>query len=161
MGQPAGHSEHIIQPSAAACPPRAYSSPARAKLAQRVWASALCWPRPIGASGLDTAIRDVDAPDTWSRTSQYRARRDQCRRLGPRGRLVETIGLEMNSAPDAGIAIQNPIAMLLTAAESSVYYADLLESAYDARPCDRRHPWSIVLYPLAWLGGPPTRRGRE
>ena len=74
---------------------------------------------------------------------------------------METIGLEMNNAPDAGIAIQNPIAMLLTAAESSVYYADLLESAYDARPCDRRHPWSIVLYPLAWLGGPPTRRGRE
>ena len=123
--------------------------------------SVLCWSRPIGASGLDTAIRDGDAPETWSRASQYRARREQCRRLGPRGRLVETISLEMDRAPAAGIAIQTPIAMLVTAAESSVYYSDLIESAYDARPCDRRSPWSIVLYPLAWLGGPPTRRGRE
>ena len=81
--------------------------------------------------------------------------------MGPRGRLVETISLEMDRAPAASIAIQNPIAMLVTAAESSVYYSDLIESAYDARPCDRQHPWSIVLYPLAWLGGPPTRRGRE
>jgi hypothetical protein len=59
---------------------------------------------------------------------------------------VETIGLEMAHGPnDADVAIQNPIAMVTTAAESSVYYSDLIESAYDARPCDRQHPWSIVL----------------
>ena len=75
---------------------------------------------------------------------------------------MATIALEMTSGPhDASIAIQNPIAMLTTAAESSVYYSNLLEAACAARPCDRRHPWPIVLYPLAWLGGPPTRRGRE
>ena len=124
--------------------------------------SAACWPRPIGASGLDTAIRDGDAPDTWSRSSQYRARREQCRRLGPRGRLVDNISLEMaNGSHDADVAIQNPIAMMITAAESSVYYSDLIESAYHARPCDRRRPWSIALYPVAWFGAPFTRRGRE
>ena len=68
MGQPTGNIEHIIQPSAAVCPPRSHSSPARVKLARIVWVSvgrALSAPadltRPFG-----TVTRQIHGPGRHS-----------------------------------------------------------------------------------------------
>ena len=97
-----------------------------------------------GASGLDTAHGD-DAPDIWSRTSQYRARGELCQRQGEWGRLVERSTLVMDRGSDDVVAIQNPIAMTCLLASSSTYFSNLLEEAYDRRPCSRTEPWSIVI----------------
>ena len=107
--------------------------------------------------GLDIADNG-EGPDTWSRGAQYRARKAMCRATGKYGKLVETVHLHMATGADALIAIQNPLEMLNTIAARSTCFADLLATTFDATPCTRDDPWSIVLYLSAWLGCPPTRQ---
>ena len=109
--------------------------------------------RPIG---LDTAA-DGGAPDTWSRGAQYRARKEQCRKMGLWGRLVETMHLRMPSGEDVEVAVQNPLAMLDAVARESTYFSGLLAATYARQPCTRERPWTIVLYLSAYVGGPTTR----
>ena len=116
--------------------------------------------RLCGASRLDVAHKG-DGPDVWSRTSQYRARKARCSVQGEWGRLVERCTLEMDRGSDDEVAVQSPIAMLHMLASSSTYVSDLLEMAYDRRPCSRSRPWSIVFYSSACVGGPTTRVGSE
>ena len=99
----------------------------------------------LRSGGLDTAASG-NGPDTWSRGAQYRARKAQCQSTGKFGKLVEVVKLTMSKGADELIAIQNPLAMLDYLATHSTYWALLLTAAFEATPCTRNAPWTIVLY---------------
>lgn len=96
----------------------------------------------VSKSGIDkllATVKDTGLPDAFSRSSQYRARKQVCNTETRFGKLVV-------QDPATGLAFQNPLAFLAYHAEHSPHYADIVKNALLVHPCGPATPWTIVLY---------------
>jgi hypothetical protein len=100
-------------------------------------------------SALNSILADVKsggAPDSFSRASQYRARKDLCHTETPYGKLVTQRTLEVTRGKPITVAFLNPFAFIHYCCERSKNYSVIMLNALDRNPSSPSNPWHIVLY---------------
>ena len=104
-------------------------------------------------SAIASLLAVIDAeglPETYSRTAQYRARKDICReRAGQYGPLVVDVQLPLDQSSGGGsqkFSMQNVFAFLEHHCKNSPHYAHLMQAALKKYPCSPSSPWRLILY---------------
>ena len=97
------------------------------------------------AALVNTFKRD-GLPEFSSRTAQYKARKHQVNVVTPYGTLVRPLTLSLTSGKTHDAALQHPLAMLYHVSQVCPEFADLMRETMTQSPCDREHPWRIVIY---------------
>ena len=99
-----------------------------------------------GIARLLQTVKDESIPEAFSRSTQYRARKETVERTTQYGKLVTTIPLKLLDGSEVNLGIQNPLAMIAYAAKNSEEFACVLRSTHAATPPLATRPWKIVLY---------------
>ena len=99
-----------------------------------------------GLSKLMTSIRDSGLPESFSRSSQYRARKDMCYTMTPYGPLLHKVELKQRSKPNVVVGFQNPMAFMSYSCEHSDMFARIMGDALRASFPTPAAPWTIILY---------------
>ena len=99
-------------------------------------------------SRLLAAVEKEGIPATYSRATQYRARKATCAENTPYGRLVEIIDLPVvqpaaiTKPVPKTIGVQNPFAMLHKCYNEKEHFRNLMQKTLREKPT----PWRIILY---------------
>ncbi len=109
-----------------------------------------------GLEGVLNAVKKNGLPDSFSRSTQYRYRKESCSLETPYGKLVVPIELPMQT-----IGIQNPLAMLYHQCASIPSFAALLRASLQAKRPSPQDPWTIILYADEVSPGDPLRGDRR
>ena len=81
-------------------------------------------------------------PTAFSRSTQYRKRKEACSENTPYGPLVKKLKVPLEDGSITTIGLQNPSAMIFNAAVASSAFRELLRKTAEREP----PPWYIVLY---------------
>ena len=98
----------------------------------------------VSQSGMEKllkSVREDGLPASFSRATQYRARKDCCYSGTAYGSI-----LTIKRISDIDIAFQNPAAFLAYSCEHSPCFASIVSSAFDRHPCTPSSPWTVILY---------------
>jgi len=86
-------------------------------------------------------------PEIYSRTSQYNARKEICRkREGDYGSMIVDTQLALASGEQQTFSMQNPFAWLQHNCMHSKDFAKIMQSALNTYPCTPASPWRLILY---------------
>ena len=107
-----------------------------------------------GISSLMETIEKEGLPESFSRSSQYRAKKSVCDTETPYGKLVTHLDVTCTTKDPGGqplpsqlrIAFQNPLAFLYLSCSQSSHYAMVMRAALASHPPSPASPWSIILY---------------
>ena len=102
----------------------------------------------VSKSGIEkllASVKEDGLPDTYSRKSQYEARKHLCRTQTPYGKLVEELPLEFDGKPHS-MPFQNPLAFLWYHYHNSPHYASVVCNALQHFPCTPANPWRVIIY---------------
>ena len=100
-----------------------------------------------GLNKLLNSIRQNGLPESFSRATQYRSKKDVARTETPYGPLVIEQGLELGRKKEQlTLGFQNPLAFIHYHCSRSPHYATIVQSAMEKHPCVAGKPWHIVLY---------------
>ena len=107
-----------------------------------------------GIKGLMEQIEEDGLPESFSRASQFRAKRNMCGTATPYGTLVKNVdvigtfrsGTSVPKQKSFTIAFQNPFAFLHLACLQSQHYSMIMQKALDENPPSPSNPWTIILY---------------
>ena len=92
-------------------------------------------------------IDSAGLPDTFPRSSQYRARKEICRkREGEYGPLVIDTQVPLDGGGSQKFSIQNVFAFLQHNCMHSEHYAKIMQTALSRYPCSPSSPWRLILY---------------
>ena len=99
-----------------------------------------------GIAKLLKQIEEDGMPEHYSRSSQYRARKDFCNTLTNYGAMVEYETVPTSDGGETTIAYQNPHAFMHHNAKHSPHLARIILDAYERYPCTPTQLWSIIVY---------------
>ena len=94
---------------------------------------------------LPKAARDEGIPDSFSRTSQWRARSALATQHTEFGPLVCDFVLLLTTGPET-VAAQHPMAMLSGACRNCDGFKKLFDATVARNPPLARQPWRIIMY---------------
>ena len=103
----------------------------------------------MSQSALKSILADVESngiPESFSRASQHRARKDLCHTDTMYGSLIVEREMELSKGPPLNVGFQNPLAFLHYHCEHSQNFARIVESALHANPSTPLELWGIILY---------------
>ena len=92
-----------------------------------------------------TEARDRGLPSAISRTSQWRARKEEASRMTPFGPLVREYSVPLKEG-DFDVAIQHPMAMLHVSHTDCEPFRKLMRDTLKAHPPSAAAPWRIAMY---------------
>jgi hypothetical protein len=96
--------------------------------------------------GIVKHIRDHGLPEFSSRTTQWRYRKQEARRSTPYGPIVRDIAIPQVGDDVVTVSVQDPYAMLYTAAAECAPFAALLRGALENHPSSPDSPWQLIVY---------------
>ena len=95
-------------------------------------------------SNLVAHIRKHGAPETYSRASQYRARKEICSTVTQYGTICQQVSLPTSKGGEISVTMQAPLPFLAYNCEQSESYARIVGDALRASPCSPSRPWHSV-----------------
>ena len=107
-----------------------------------------------GMAALMSQIEKEGLPESFSRSSQYRAKKSICDTDTPYGKLVKYVDVvgtfksseKVPKQTPFTIAFQNPMAFLYVACSQSSHYSMIMRAALEANAPSPANPWSIIIY---------------
>lgn len=100
-----------------------------------------------GMAKLIETLKSIGVPESSSRATQYRARKDICNTITPYGPLVRPVAVKLVGSDVPGsLGFQNPLAFLAYNCSQSVYYSSVVQDALALHPSTPETPWQIILY---------------
>ena len=92
------------------------------------------------------SVKSDGLPESFSRGSQHRARKEVCHTETYYGPLVTERNLNITSGQPLTVGFQNPLAWVHYHCEHSPNYASIVQQALEKHPCTLVSPWTIILY---------------
>ena len=89
-------------------------------------------------------VRNDGLPESFSRSTQYRARKEIARAMTQYGPIIRDVPMEDSKGGEVTISMQDPFATLSYVCEHSEDYARIVESALAANECSPGNPWDIL-----------------
>ena len=103
----------------------------------------------VSKSGIEkllNEVKDEGLPETFSRTSHYRARKSVCARDTIHGKLLDYKHVELTNGEEWDIAMLNPFALFNEQCRTSAHFCKIVSEALDRYPCSPSRPWDLILY---------------
>ena len=103
----------------------------------------------VTQSGMSKLLNDVKInglPESFCRSTQYRARGDICSSDTLYGPLVVEKELHLVDGETLTIGFQNPLAFFEYHCRNSPHYAEIVKQTLERSPCNASTPWRIILY---------------
>jgi hypothetical protein len=91
-------------------------------------------------------VRNDGLPESFSRSTQYRARKEIARAMTQYGPIIRDVPMKDSKGLEVTISMQDPFATLNYVCEHSEDYARIVESALAANECSPGNPWDIIIY---------------
>ena len=99
-----------------------------------------------GMAKLLKSVEEDGMSETFSRTTQYRARKNVCATPTPHGTLLDYKKLTLIDGEEWEIAIANPFALFREQCRTSPHFCKIVVEALVRYPCTPGTPWGLVLY---------------
>ena len=91
-------------------------------------------------------VRQHGVPTAFSRSTQYRARKETCATRTDYGTITQNVSLPRSKGDSIQVAMQAPLPFFAYNCERSETYARIVDDAMRAHPCTAATPWHIILY---------------
>ena len=111
----------------------------------------------VSQSGIAALLKQVSKkgklPESFSRSSQYRARKAVCGTMTDYGPIVETKTLSVETKVNGEVRLrevkvgfQNPLAFFSYHCATSQHYSEIVRKALAEKPSSPSSRWQIILY---------------